>query len=267
KIFGFELLTTFNMYDLIGIDPLPDTKWKLYIDYLSRRGPALGTEFDYKGKNLFDVDNKYEGFLKAYGIYDTATDNLGGGRGPLEHHPGWRGRLLWRQNIQELPYGFTVQTQLAALSDKNFLEQYYKPEFDSDINQETFLYVKQQQGNWAWTGVVEPRIRNWVTETEALPRLDGYLIGQSFFDLFTYNARADAGYFQLKPTHVPPLPFELTDVATNTGRLDLMQELSLPFYLGPIKVVPYGVLDLAYYTKDLAGDQRGRVYEGGGVRS
>ena len=26
KVFGFELMTTFNMYDLIGIDPLPDTK-------------------------------------------------------------------------------------------------------------------------------------------------------------------------------------------------------------------------------------------------
>jgi hypothetical protein len=45
-----------------------------------------------------------------------------------------------------------------------------------------------------------------------------------------------------------------------------MQQLSLPFYLGPVKVVPYGVLDLTEYTSDLAGDTVGRAYGGGGVR-
>src|SRR5262249_53714239 len=174
---------------------------------------------------------------------------------------------LWRQNVQDLPAGFTIQTQVSALSDKNFLEQYYKNEFDNDINQETFLYVKQQQRNWAWTFIVEPRIRDWVTETEWLPRADGYVLGQSFFDIFTYNARASVAYAQLRPTNVPPPPVEITDVATNTARLDLGQELSLPFTLGALRVVPYGVLDLTYYSRDLTGNERGRVYEGGGVRA
>jgi hypothetical protein len=149
----------------------------------------------------------------------------------------------------------------------NFLEQYYKREFDQDPNQDTYLYVKQQQNNWAWTGLVEPKIRNWVTETEALPRVDGYLLGESFFDLFTYNVHGSAGYFQLKPTTEAPPPVEATEMPDSTGRFDLNQEISLPFYAGPVKVAPYAVLDLTYYTEDLTGTDRGRVYGAGGIRA
>lgn len=266
RIFGTRIGATFDVYDLIGLDKIPNTRWRVYADYLSRRGPALGTEFDYRGKDLFGLPGRHDGVIKAFGIYDTATDILGGGRGPSENHPDFRGRFLWRNNSLDLFNNLTVQYQLAFLSDKNFLEQYYKFEFDNDINQETFLYLKQQRDQWAWTLLAEPRLRDWVTETEWLPRADGYLLGQSFFDLFTYNARASAGYAQLRPTDVPPPPVLITDRETSTGRFDLMQELSLPFTFGPLRLVPYGVLDLAYYTQDLTGDDRARVYGAGGLR-
>jgi hypothetical protein len=264
RVFGFQFLSTWNIYDLLGIDPLPGTRWKGYVDYLSRRGPALGTDFDYSGKDLFDMPGKYVGNIKAYGINDHAGDILGGGRG--DGHPENRGRFFWRHN-QELPEDFTLQFQTSVLSDRNFLEQYYKIEFDQEMNQETYLYLKQQRDNWAWTVLTEPNIRNWVTETEWLPRADGYLLGQSFFDRLTYNAHASAGYARLRTTDQPPPPLEPTDFPVDTGRLDFMQELSAPFMLGPIRVVPYGVLDLTYYTEDLTGSDRGRIYAGGGVRA
>jgi hypothetical protein len=265
KPFGAAFSTTLNVYDLLGIDPYPGTRWRMDLDYLTRRGPALGTEYDYINKEFLGHPARVAGIVKAYGINDTATDILGGNR-DLQHHPDWRGRFLWRQNVQDLPAGFSVQSQISALSDKNFLEQYYKNEFDTDINQETFVYLKQQCDNWAWTVLTEPRIRNWVTETEWLPRADGYLIGHSLFNTLTYNAHASAGFAKLEPTHVPPPPVEITDQAVSTGRFDLMQELSLPFTLGPLRLVPYGVLDLTYYTEDLTFHERGRLYEGGGVR-
>jgi hypothetical protein len=267
RIFGFEVMTTFNMYQLIGMDRIPGTKWDLEADYLTIRGPALGTTFDYAGFNLCDIPNRYVGQVKAYGIDDTGKDILGGGRGENDHHPELRGRLTWRQDVQDLPDGFSVQSQLSALSDHNFLEQYYKREFDQDPNQETFLYVKQQNGNWAWTGLVEPRIRNWVTETERLPQFDGYLIGQSIFDLLTYNTRVSAGYDQLKVSEAPPPPTESTDRNISTARFDWWQEISLPFTLGPFRFVPYLVGDLTYYTQDLAGTDRGRVYGAAGLRA
>jgi hypothetical protein len=267
RIFGAVVSTTFNVYDLLGLDPVPGTRWRLDADYLSQRGPALGTNFDYTLKEFFGEPARVSGFVKAYGIWDHGQDILGGGRGTNDNHPEGRGRFLWRQNVQDLPEGFSLQSQVAALSDRNFLEQYYKPEFDLDINQETFVYLKQQQNNWAWTFLTEPKLtRNWVTETEWLPRADGYLLGQSLFDLFTYNARASAGYARLRTTDQPPPPIEITDRTTNTGRLDLNQDLSLPFTLGAFRLVPYGLLDLTYYSEDLTGNERGRVYGGGGVR-
>src|SRR5207302_857304 len=117
----------------------------------------------------FGVPARVAGLVKAYGMEDTGKDILGGGRGENDNHPDSRGRFLYRENIQELPDGFSVQAELAAFSDHNFFEQYFKNEFDQDINEETFIYVKQQQGNWAYTGLIEPRTRNFVTETEALP--------------------------------------------------------------------------------------------------
>jgi hypothetical protein len=265
RVFGAQIFTTWDMYDLIGVSRVPGTRWKLELDYLTDRGPAAGTEFDYAGQDLFGIPGKNVGLLRAYGIYDTGTDILGGGRGENEPHPDWRGRLLWR-HTQQFPADLTLQLQVAPLSDKNFLEQYFKLEFDRDINQETFAYLKQQRDNWAWTLLTEKRIRNWVTETEWLPRADAYLYGQSLFELLSYNVRADAGYGLLKPTAIPPPPYLPTDVATDTGRFDLFQELSLPFTLGPLRLAPYGVLDLAYYTNDLSGNETGRLYGGGGLR-
>jgi hypothetical protein len=266
RIFGAQLGATFDTYDLFGIDPLPNTRWRLDTDYLTRRGPALGTTFDYHGDSFFDLPARLNGLVKAYGIYDDGTDILGGGRGEFEHHTEWRGRLQWRQNVANLPDGFTIQHQIYALSDKNFLEQYYKVEFDQEYNQSTFLYLKQQQDNWAWTFLTQPRIRNWVTETEWLPRADGFLLGYSLFDVFTYNVHGSAGYARLKPTELPPPPVIPTDRRIDTGRFDLIQELSLPFSLGPVRMVPYGIVDLTHYTEDLTGDDRSRFYGAGGIR-
>jgi hypothetical protein len=266
RIYGAQFSGTLDMYNLLGIDPIPGTRWRADLDYLTRRGPGIGTEYDFAGKDLFGVPSRYDGLAKAYGMLDGASDILGGPRGPDQPHPDTRGRVLTRLNWFNLPDDFTVQTQLSLLSDKNFLEQYYKNEFDTDINQETFLYVKQQRGNWAWTGLVEPRLRDWVTETEWLPRFDGYLIGQSLFNVFSYDSSVSAAYAQLRPTNVPPPPVEATQQRIDTGRLDWTQELSLPFALGPVKLVPYAVLDLTYYTEDLLGTDRGRIYGAGGVR-
>src|SRR5205814_2144496 len=97
-------------------------------------------------------------------------------------------------------------------------------------------------------GLAEARLhRPWIAETQWLPRLDGALVGQSFFDFLVYSARANAGYAEARPSQVNPLAVLTTDRSINTGRIDLMQELSVPFSLGPVKLAPYGMLDLAGY--------------------
>jgi hypothetical protein len=268
RIFGAQIGVSLNMFDLLAITPGPSDRWNLDVDYLSRRGPALGTTYDYMGTDPFGIPGKYTGHFNAYGIYDNGSDILGGARNFADNeHPFWRGSVQWQQMVQGLPQGFSVQSQLGLFSDHNFFEQYHKLWYDQWINQETSLYVKQQRDNWAWSGLVQQRIRNWVTETSQLPAFEGHLIGESFFDLFSYNAQASAGYYQLMTSHDPQPPVSPTDKNNNTGRFDFAQELSLPFAAGPVKIVPYGVLDLTEYTNDLDNNSVGRVYGAGGVRA
>src|SRR5207245_2315709 len=162
------------------------------------------------------------------GIDDGGVDVLGGDRGPQPTHPAIRGRALWRHQ-QEIMEGLYFQGQIAYLSDQNYHEQYFKQEFDFGPTQETFLYPTYQYENLWASGLVLPRVgMQWMTRTEWLPKVDGAVVGQSFWDLFVYNARASAGYAQLQPSTVNPLPVLSTDQRDNTGRFDLSQEISLP---------------------------------------
>jgi lipopolysaccharide export system protein LptA len=274
NIYGAVVGVTLNAYDLIGIQPLTGTRWRLMLDYLSRRGPALGTEFDNGGKDFLGLPSQsYDGVIKAWGIYDQATDNLGGLRPVNFEPPGFRGRALAREAVYDLPHGFTFQSQIAYVSDRNFLEAYYKPEWDTDVNENTYFYAKQQGDFWAWTGYVDQRLgRQWITETESLPRLDGYLLGVTPFrnfdvlDRIVSNTHASLGYYRLITSDDPNfMPLSPTDVTTNTGRADIMQEFSLPFYAGPVKLVPYVQGDVAVYSEDLNGNSLVRGWGGAGL--
>jgi hypothetical protein len=264
KIFGFQIYTELDVFNLLGYYPPPGADWTATFDELTMRGPAGGTNYKYGGTDLFGFPGRYSGSFKYWGIFDHGTDQLGGGRG-FEPHPFFRERASWR-HVEDFPEGFQVMAQLSYLSDKNFLEQYYKPEFDQAENQETFFYLTNRRGNFSGSILVEPRIRDWVTETAWLPKAEGHVIGWSPLDLLTYDAKLSVGYAQLLPTNIPPPPVSATDVRTNTGRFDLWQDLEFPFKVGPFKIVPFGILDLTAYTADLTGNSVGRIYAAAGAR-
>ena len=196
RIFGFQVYTDLDVFYLLGYNPAAGTSWTAALDYLTKRGPAGGTNFTYDGNDLFDLPGHYNGRFKLWGIYDKGQDILGGFR-VGEPHPLWRGRLFWR-HMEDFPEGFQLQTQVSLLSDKNLLEQYYKPEFDQELNQETFVNLLYRRGVLGGSLLVEPHIRSWVTETAWLPKAEGRVIGWSFLDLFTYDARVSAGYADLR---------------------------------------------------------------------
>lgn len=267
RIFGTQLYTTWDMFDLLALKPPPGHKWRLNVDYLSQRGPGIGNDYTYKLPPASPELTGTEGMAKLYYVNDHGIDILGGNRGPQAVPDDNRGRAMWRHQ-QEIIQGLYFQGQVAYLSDQNFLEQYYKQEYDLGPNQETFAYLAWNRRQFWASGRIEDRMfRNWIGETNWLPRADGAIIGQSFFDLFNYNARGNVGYAQLRPSEQNPLPLLSTDQKTDTGRIDFLQELSVPFSLGPVKLAPYGTLDLAGYTQDLNGNTTGRIWGGGGSRA
>ena len=285
RVFGTGLLVDLDVFRLVGAEAPPDTKWTVQPGFLSRRGPSLGTDLETRGSDLFGLRGPYHTLIRGWAIHDNAPTDILGGPRDIPIGSKWRGRFLARHR-QEIGDEFTFLGQFSYLSDRNFLEQYFKREFDNDINQETFVYLKQQRDSWAWSVLTQYRIREWVTETSWLPRADGYILGWSFFDRLTYFARANAGYAVSRTSSDIPGAFFFTPfpgeflrtrplppssdmphfARLNTGRFDLWQELDLPFNLGPFRLVPYGIFDVTHYTETLPGDPETRLYGGGGIR-
>ena len=224
---------------------------------------------------MFGFDSPFQTMLKAYAIYDHGHDVLGGLR-EMDFQPTqWRDRFLLRHQQE---FGdFEFWGQAAYLSDRNFLEAYYKYEFDQGLNNETFSELIWRHG------IVDARIlgepnwdRPWVTETQWLPRVDAHVIGQSFFDMFTYNtwvsaAQANLHTFELPTAELsglPPSPLE-SERPISTARMDWFQQVSMPFSAGAFRLNPYANVDLTYYSHDYtsSGEDRGRFYGGGGIEA
>jgi len=275
RISGTQIFLTWDLLDLFGITKYNGEKWNLLTDYLSERGRALGTNYSLSSDTMLGYKAPFQTLIKWYYLEDKGLDVLGGPRELDYVPPGTRSRFLFRHQ-QEFDDNFSIQAQAAYLTDRNFLEAFWKLEYDLGPNQETFLYGKYTERNYAFTMLGQVNWeRPFITQTSWLPKAEGYLIGQSFFERLTYHAWGSAGYanfqsFRQFPNEIPfgvdngiPRP----EVDVNTARFDLMQQLALPLKLGPVNVVPYGVVDLAYYTNRNDGTAKERFYGGGGVRS
>src|SRR5262249_29416192 len=61
RVFGFQGGLGLNVYKLFGLQPIENTHWRVMADYMSRRGPALGSNYDYHGnfESLVDPDDPY----------------------------------------------------------------------------------------------------------------------------------------------------------------------------------------------------------------
>jgi hypothetical protein len=268
QLFGGQFGVSLNLYQVLGLQPRPSTQWLLNLDYMSYRGPGIGTLYSTSSTEVFGVPGNYSNTLRAYGMYDRNYDILGGPR-PVNNFspPNFRGWALDRIVDENMPYGFTVLSQISPVSDRNFIEQYYQRAWDLDPNFDTFLFVKESEENWLWSAMAMPRLRPWVTMTQDLPRLDGWLVGHDFFNWITYTSHANAEYAILSTSNDPLPQVSVTDQNTSTARLDWMQEAEVPFSLGPLKLAPYARWELTGYSRDLLGNPIGRSWEAGGLRA
>jgi hypothetical protein len=265
RTFGTQVLTTWNFWELLGWEQPPeDWDWILNLDFLSKRGPALGTELDYAGMGSpWGGAGQYRGHLEAWGIHDEGKDRLSRFRKNIEPEKNDRGRILW-QHRQELDYGLSVIAEAAFLSDRNFLEQYYEQDWEEDKDQETVLYVKQQQGSWAWSVTARHRIMDFLTTTEQLPQVDFYTYGQPLFGIFTYGTHSSMGFLDHRPGDFVTGP---DGIARDGGRLDTLHELSWPVSLGPVRVVPFVLGRATGWQEVRTGDDEFRLYGATGVRT
>jgi hypothetical protein len=274
NIFGQQIMVDWDAYQLLGMAPIEGTDWELSTDYLSFRGPALGTRFEYNRPDIFGIPGPAYGFMDAWGIYDTGRDVLGLDRMGLEPPRSERGRVLGRHR-QHLANDFQFTAELGLISDRNFLEQYFEREWDEQKDFTTGLELKQYLQNGTWSIAADVRPNSSFTQTERLPRLDHFVLGQDLlFGTLTWHAHTLVGYEHLRPAAPPTDPIDAATFQPLAWERDAeglraitRHEIDLPLQAGPAKIVPYMLGELGYWGEDLNGDQIGRAYGQAGVRT
>ena len=271
RIFGTRVQTEWSIFGLLGMAQPRGTTWNLIADYFSDRGPGFGTTGSYQGIDPFGIPGVYGGEGLIYGVLDNGRDNLGFDRRNLIPENDQRGRIQWRHR-HDGPHGITVIGELGLLSDRNFLEQYYEQEFDRDKDVESLLYAKQQRDNAAWSLLVRPQLNAFENNTEWLPRGDLYVLSEPLFNgRMTWSSHTSAGYGKLRRADAPTDPretFTPLPYVANVGGAVLMtrHEIDAPFNLGPLKVVPYGLGEAAFWSEGFNGDDVDRFVGSAGVR-
>ncbi len=275
NVFGNQILTTWDAYELFGIDNEPvGTEWDISLDYLSERGLGHGTSFSYNRDDFFYFPGQSAGLADFWGIKDHGHDNLGRGQRNLALAKSYRYRWFW-QHRQRLPYDLQLSAEFGWISDRNFLEEYYEREWDELKDQTTGLELKQRIDNRSWTINADTRLNGFFTQTEWYPRLDHFWLGQSLFDdVFTWYEHSSAAYARYRIASEPedpaqqavfnPLPWEIT---SKGERFVTANEIDWPLQLGPTKVVPYAMTQLAHWGGDLNGEDLQRIYWQAGIRA
>jgi hypothetical protein len=228
QAFGTALETRWFLSRLLGLrEPEGTASW-LDVDYYSKRGVGTGVEVDYEKQDYF-------GSILGYVIDDHGHDWLSRNREDVPVPDDLRGRfrLLHRQY---LPYRWQLTGEVSYLSDKNFLEQYYRTEYNVGLEQETLLYLKRIQDNWGLSFLGKTRINDFQTQVEELPTAEYHLTGQSLFgDRFTFFSDNQVSRYRYRfasdiPVHGP------NDFFWFTGTRN---EIDMPLAFDQWKVVPF----------------------------
>jgi lipopolysaccharide export system protein LptA len=275
RIFGAQIFTGWNMYQLLGIRNRPEnTRWIGVVDYLSERGFGLGNEVDYSRDRFLGIPGTVKGMTRSWFIQDSGLDTLGRGRANLLPEEDLRGRFLSRHRHEFEP-GFNLRAEVGYVSDRNFLEQYYERSWDQEKDYTTGLWLERNIGTQSFNLVADGRVNRFFTQTSWLPKFDHFVLGQSLFsDKVVWHSRSQVGYGQLRAAEAPLNPIDLApfnnlpwEADVDGVRIGSRNELDFPQQFGPLKVVPYVLGDVTYWQEDLNGDDLLRGYGQTGIKT
>ncbi|MEA3226564.1 MAG: hypothetical protein U9Q07_11490, partial [Planctomycetota bacterium] len=227
---GTSVETRWYLARLLGLHEPEGTESTLALDYYHKRGFGAGIETTYAGEDYF-------GRMLGYMIRDTGEDRLGrhSSRRHLDPPRKLRGRFGW-QHRHFLPYNWQFTSELSYLSDENFLEGYYRNEFNVGKEQETLVHLKRIEDNWGLSFLGKVRINDFADELEELPTSEFHWTGQSFFDdklTFYSDTQLSRLRQRLASSNNTPGSEEFFTFATTRNEVDL------PLAVGGAKVVPF----------------------------
>ena len=237
RTWGTSLETQWYLARLLGLAEPEGTDSTITLDYYSKRGLGSGLEMNYARENYF-------GRILGYIIDDSGKDRLGrtSSRQDLEPPRDLRGRFRW-QHRQFLPYNWQLTAEASYASDENFIEQFYRSEFNTDKEQETLLHLKRIEDNWGLAFLGKGRLNDFSNTLEEFPSAEFHWTGQSLFDdKFTFYSDNQISRFRQRlgsSSSSTVLQRFFTFASTRN-------ELDLPVTIGRSKVVPFVAGTLGY---------------------
>lgn len=254
------------------------------------------------------ITKDYFGYFDVWGLRDYGRDILGsgpavitnnnaqanagfqrGGGGRLGAVPpfqDFRGRLTFRHMQRFLPdddehqyEDLRAQLEVGYSTDRYFIEEYYKRLFDVGLDQETLAYMIRQKDNWAYSIWAEANPYPWQTETQWLPRLDYYRLGDSLVsNRFTYFQHTGVDYASTHTANetnnphifafLPYDPISNTSGTLNAGRAYTNHEVDLPLnFQNILRVVPYVQGQAVGWSNQINGQSVGRIWGAAGLRA
>lgn len=241
---GTSVETQWYLARLLGLQESEGTDSTITLDYYSKRGLGSGLEVNYAKEDYF-------GRILGYIIDDHGEDRLGrlSSRKDLEPPQEIRGRFRW-QHKQFLPYNWQLATEISYASDKNFIEQYYRSEFNTDKEQETVVHLKRIERNFGLAFLGKARLNDFANEVEELPTAEFHWTGESFLsDRLTFYSDSQASRFSQRSGTALPSDGTtfLHGIFTYTATRN---EIDMPLMMGRSKVVPFAAGTLGYEDGD-----------------
>jgi hypothetical protein len=260
--YGVTAKTRWYLLPLLGLEEPEGVTATLKLDYYGDRGPAVGVDSYYER-------DTYYGLLRSYYIHDSGEDQLGGIRGDVEPPSKNRGRFLTRHR-QYLPQDWELTFELSYLSDQNFLEEYFRNEFEEDKEQETDIYLKKVFGDAVFSILGKWRINDFLTQTEKLPDVAFDVLGKQLGDsMVTWFSENHVG--AVRRLNADDTPWwcvwgsnrEQTDVV---ARADTRHEFDAPLTVGQVKLVPFTMVRGTAWDDSVDGGGLQRGYGQVGIK-
>jgi len=142
-----------------------------------------------------------------------------------------------------LPYNWQMTTGVGYSSDENFLEEYFRSEFNAGAERETYIHLKRLEDNWALSLLGKGRLNDFADEKEELPGVEYHLTGQSLFDdRFTFYSDSEVGRLRQRigDKHTITISDEYFTFASQRAELDM------PLRMDTFKIVPFAAGTFGY---------------------
>jgi len=275
-----------------------------YLSARTKDFPAVGSEMGWFGRDLVrdltdpyhkvqtpgqNFTHDYFGYFDIWGLKDSGNDVLGSGPAVVTQGPPGAGKRGYQRAdvppFQEIRGRFNIrhmqrflpdddehhfedlrlQLELAYVSDRQFLEEYYKRLNETGMDQETLGYLQYQKNNWSWDLWAEANLQTFNTDTQWLPRVDYYRLGDSLFNnRINYYQHSGVDYANVHTdvmvnnpnlfAFMPYDPISNTSGPFQSARAYTNHELDMPLNINDIvRVVPYVQGQVVGWSNQIGG--------------